>query len=159
MNVDLATVVLGWDKTLGSADHILTRASDHAAANDVAMSGASRQSSISAMATSFGVPTGTTIDPAGTVEHLRTKKPSEMRLLDRKLVKTEGKDDPRKVLADWITRPDNPYFARAASNWVWAQFFGRGIAEPADDLSRANPPVPNCGRHLVRQQHDRFGFH
>lgn len=37
MNVDLATVVLGWDKTLGSADHILTRASDHAAANEVAM--------------------------------------------------------------------------------------------------------------------------
>ena len=40
-----------------------------------------------------------------------------------------------------MTDPDNPYFARAAANWAWAQFFGRGLAEPADDLSAANPPV------------------
>ncbi len=82
-----------------------------------------------------------TIDPKGSVEHLRTKKPAEMRLLDHTVVKVEDKDDPRKALADWITKPDNPYFARATANYVWAQFFGRGIAEPADDLSRANPPV------------------
>ena len=27
------------------------------------------------------------------------------------------------------------------ANWVWAQFFGKGLADPPDDLSRANPPV------------------
>jgi hypothetical protein len=40
-----------------------------------------------------------------------------------------------------MTRPENPYFARAMANWMWSQFFGRGLAEPADDLGAANPPV------------------
>lgn len=40
--------------------------------------------------------------------------------------------------ADWITRPDNPYFARAAANRVWAQFMGRGLVHPVDNLSPSN---------------------
>ena len=36
----------------------------------------------------------------------------------------------RELLADWVTAPDNPYFARAAVNRVWARFFGTGIVEP-----------------------------
>jgi Protein of unknown function (DUF1553)/Protein of unknown function (DUF1549) len=99
------------------------------------------------------------IDPKGSIEHLRTKKPAEMRLLDHSPVKVADKDDPRKSLADWMTRPDNPYFARAAANFVWAQFFGRGIAEPADDLSRANPPVhpellDALAKHFVENKFD-----
>jgi hypothetical protein len=43
---------------------------------------------------------------------------------------------PRVVLADWATSADNPYFARAAANRMWAQFFGVGLAEPVDDLLR-----------------------
>lgn len=81
------------------------------------------------------------IDPKGQVEHLRTRQPALPRLIDGTPVVVGPADDPRKVLADWMTRPDNPYFARATANWVWAQFFGRGLAEPADDLNRANPPV------------------
>ena len=97
--------------------------------------------------------------PKGAVEHLRTKKPAEMRLLDHSIVKVGDADDPRKALADWMTRPDNPYFARAAANFVWAQFFGRGIAEPADDLSRANPPVhpellDALAKHFVEHKYD-----
>ncbi len=49
-------------------------------------------------------------------------------------------DDPRRPLMDWLRRPDNPYFARAIVNRVWAHYFGRGIVEPADDLNLANPP-------------------
>ena len=37
----------------------------------------------------------------------------------------------RELLADWVTAPDNPYFARAAANRVWARFFGTGIASRA----------------------------
>jgi hypothetical protein len=43
---------------------------------------------------------------------------------------------PRVVLADWTTSPDNPYFARAAVNRMWANFFGVGLLEPVDDLLR-----------------------
>jgi hypothetical protein len=49
-------------------------------------------------------------------------------------------DDPRERLAEWMTRPDNPFLARALVNRYWAHFFGRGIVEPADDLRSTNPP-------------------
>jgi hypothetical protein len=95
----------------------------------------------------------------GAVEHLRTKKPAEPRLLDGTAVKVAKDEDPRKPLADWITRPDNPYFARATANFVWAQFFGKGIADPPDDLSRSNPPVhpellDALAKHLVAHHFD-----
>lgn len=81
------------------------------------------------------------VDPNGTVEHLRTKAPAQPRLLDGSPVAVKPEEDPRKVLADWMTSPQNPYFARATANWVWAQFFGKGIADPADDLGKSNPPI------------------
>ena len=82
-----------------------------------------------------------TINPDGKVVHLRTQKPVEPALLDGKPVKVAAKDDPRKTLADWMIAADNPYFSRAMANWVWAQLFSRGLVDPPDDMSRANPPV------------------
>lgn len=50
-----------------------------------------------------------------------------------------GNRDRRAVLADWITSPENPWFARNLVNIVWAHFFGRGIIEPVDDARVSNP--------------------
>ena len=44
----------------------------------------------------------------------------------------------RDVLAEWITAPNNPYFARAAVNRLWARFFGVGLVEPVDDLDASD---------------------
>ncbi len=49
--------------------------------------------------------------------------------------------DPREALADWVTSPENPYFARVIVNRVWAELMGRGIVEPVDDLRATNPPA------------------
>jgi hypothetical protein len=51
------------------------------------------------------------------------------------------RDDPRRALADWLARPENPYFARALVNRYWKHFFGRGLVEPEDDLRPGNPPA------------------
>ena len=48
--------------------------------------------------------------------------------------------DRREALADWMTAPDNPYFAKAIVNRIWKQFLGRGIVEPVDDFRDTNPP-------------------
>jgi hypothetical protein len=40
----------------------------------------------------------------------------------------------REILAEWVTSPENPYFAKAIVNRVWARFFGVGLIEPVDDL-------------------------
>jgi Protein of unknown function (DUF1549)/Protein of unknown function (DUF1553) len=47
----------------------------------------------------------------------------------------------KSKLAEWVTAKDNPYFARAAVNRVWAQYLGRGLVHPVDDLSSRNDPA------------------
>ncbi len=46
----------------------------------------------------------------------------------------------REELADWLTAPENPYFARSLVNRVWSYFLGRGIIDPVDDIRSSNPP-------------------
>jgi hypothetical protein len=46
----------------------------------------------------------------------------------------------KEKLAEWVTAADNPYFARAAANRVWAQFMGRGLVHPVDDLGGKKKP-------------------
>ncbi len=53
-----------------------------------------------------------------------------------------GKEDDRLlVLADWIAKPDNPFFARAQANRIWYHLMGRGLVEPNDDFRASNPPA------------------
>jgi hypothetical protein len=64
-----------------------------------------------------------------------------------------GKDkDPRVALAAWMTAPENPYFARAMVNRLWAHYFGRGLVEPPDALAAANPAThPALLNELARR--------
>ncbi len=49
-------------------------------------------------------------------------------------------EDARQQLMDWLRDPSNPYFAKAITNRIWAQYFGVGIVNPPDDLNLANAP-------------------
>jgi hypothetical protein len=64
----------------------------------------------------------------------------EARFLDGKEPRGGSGSVPPAVLADWMTADDNPYFARAAVNRVWAYFFGIGLIEPVDEPGDQNPP-------------------
>jgi hypothetical protein len=55
-------------------------------------------------------------------------------------VSIAGVDDPRAPLMEWLRSKDNPYFAKAFVNRVWANYFGTGIVNPTDDMNLANPP-------------------
>jgi len=61
-------------------------------------------------------------------------------LLGGEVVDLNRTADPRQAVMEWLRRPDNPYFARAFVNRVWAAYFGVGIVEPPDDHNLANPP-------------------
>ena len=50
-----------------------------------------------------------------------------------------GISDRRRVLSDWLTASENPYFAKAISNRLWAHYLGRGLIEPIDDIRETNP--------------------
>lgn len=78
--------------------------------------------------------------PQGGVTNKRTNRRADYKPLDTPAL-TIGPDvDPRQKLADWLTAPTNPYFAKAVVNRYWAHFFGRGIVDPLDDMRVTNPP-------------------
>lgn len=81
------------------------------------------------------------LDPEGEVEHLRTGKIMEPKLLGAPTPEIKEGADRRTVLAQWITGKDNPFFAKAIANRTWANLLGRGIVEPIDDFRDSNPPV------------------
>jgi hypothetical protein len=63
-----------------------------------------------------------------------TKKVVKASYLDGSTPAWRPRAETREILAEWVTAPDNPYFARAVVNRVWARFFGVGLIEPVDDL-------------------------
>ncbi|MFO0902099.1 MAG: DUF1549 and DUF1553 domain-containing protein [Pirellulales bacterium] len=62
------------------------------------------------------------------------------RLLNGQIVQLADYKDARVPLMEWLRAADNPYFAKAFVNRVWATYFNAGIVEPPDDMSLANPP-------------------
>jgi hypothetical protein len=79
---------------------------------------------------------------AKTTSPLGTQESQQYRLLGEAKAAEPAKDqDPRALVVAWMRRPDNPYFAKAIVNRVWAHYFGRGIIDPPDHLSPLNPPT------------------
>jgi hypothetical protein len=79
--------------------------------------------------------------PSGDVLHLRRGSAMAPAPLDAKPLAVDSPLDRRQYFADWLTSPDNPYFAKALVNRVWRNFLGRGLVEAEDDLRQTNPPT------------------
>jgi hypothetical protein len=47
--------------------------------------------------------------------------------------------DHRQVFADWLIRPENPWFTGCVVNRIWYWMFGTGIVHEPDDVRRDNP--------------------
>ena len=46
----------------------------------------------------------------------------------------------REQLAEWMTSPDNRYFALSYVNRMWGYLMGVGLIDPLDDIRAGNPP-------------------
>lgn len=79
-------------------------------------------------------------DTAGELIQPRTGRPQKPRPLDGRSLDFVSDDERRAELAAWLTSSDNPYFAKAIVNRVWANFLGVGLVEAVDDLRLTNPP-------------------
>jgi hypothetical protein len=77
----------------------------------------------------------------GEVKNPRTDKQASPRFLgSREAFKASQNEDELSALAQWITSPDNPYFAKVQVNRVWFHLMGRGLVDPIDDFRATNPP-------------------
>ncbi|MFO1020719.1 MAG: DUF1553 domain-containing protein [Planctomycetales bacterium] len=80
------------------------------------------------------------VQDSGESTQPRTGKVMKTHLLLKGDVDVPAGADRREVFADWLTKPDNPFFARAMVNRIWGHLMGRGIVEPVDDFRDSNPP-------------------
>jgi len=54
--------------------------------------------------------------------------------------KSPSDQERRAQLAAWVTSPENPWFAKAYVNRIWARMLGRGFYEPVDDMGDSQKP-------------------
>jgi len=66
--------------------------------------------------------------------------PSETVFPDGTPARLTAERDPREIFADWLIKPQNPWFTRNIVNRVWAWLLGRGIIHEPDDIRDSNPP-------------------
>lgn len=58
----------------------------------------------------------------------------------------------RGALADWLTSPENPWFARALVNRMWSELVGEGFVEPVDDMGPdRTASAPRAFEYLAEQ--------
>lgn len=90
-------------------------------------------------------------------------KPQPPAPLDSEPIDASSTQDRRAALAQWLTSRENPYFARAIANRVWANFMGHGLVEAVDDMRASNPASSEkllvaLAAHLNETQFDLKGL-
>jgi hypothetical protein len=92
-------------------------------------------------------------------KHPRTGETIYAHVLGSKMPSSSPLGDRRITLAEWMTAPGNPWFARNLVNRTWAHFLGRGLVEPVDDVRETNPPtnpelLSSLAQHLAESKFD-----
>lgn len=79
--------------------------------------------------------------------------------LGGKALPAGDKTTPHRVaLAQWLTAPENPYFARATVNRTWWRLMGRAIVQPVDDMHEGNAPSHPQLLDLLARSFAESGF-
>lgn len=94
----------------------------------------------------------------GEVRHIVGNRPMPPKFLGGDLADPKGRDL-RQVVAEWLTAPENPYFAKNLANIVWAHFLGVGIIDPVDDVRISNPAsnpelLETLGKRFIEYNYD-----
>ena len=95
----------------------------------------------------------------GESQHFLTKKNVKPKFLGGEEPDLKPGDDRRRVMAEWLASPRNPYFARNIANIVWAHVLGVGVVDPVDDVRVSNPPsntelMDELAAHLTEYKYD-----
>lgn len=72
-------------------------------------------------------------------ENTKTGEPVKPAGLGGPTLEISPDDDPRLLLAEWMSGESNPFFAKVLMNRYWKHFFKIGLVEPEDDLRDTNP--------------------
>ena len=89
----------------------------------------------------------------------KSNAPTSAIFPDGTTVKLPPDQDPRKIFANWLINPKNPWFTRNIVNRVWSWLLGRGIIHEPDDIRPDNPPsnpelLAQLERGLISNRYD-----
>lgn len=92
-------------------------------------------------------------------KHPRSGETIAPHALGTKMSDAVSEGERRTIIADWLTAPQNPWFARNLANRMWAHFMGRGLIEPVDDVRDTNPPsnpelLDALAKRLIEKKYD-----
>jgi len=95
---------------------------------------------------------------SGETKHLVTNQNVPPKFLGGDVPDTKGQDR-RVVLADWLTSPENEFFAPSIANRVWAHYMGVGLIDDVDDVRISNPATnpelaAKLGEKLIEYNYD-----
>ncbi len=76
----------------------------------------------------------------GEAKHFLTGATMKPKFLGGEEPEIKPGQDRRRVMAEWLASPRNPYFGRNIANIVWTHFMGVGVVDPVDDVRITNPP-------------------
>ena len=88
----------------------------------------------------FGNDTVVKLKTSGSIRHPRTGQVVPPTPLGAMPLESIAARDLRRPLAEWLTSPENPLFARNMVNRTWGYLMGTALVEPIDDLRATNPP-------------------
>jgi len=80
------------------------------------------------------------INPRQTMRHPRTNEVAQPKFLDGDVAELQTEKDYRVTFAEWLTSPDNSWFAKNIVNRTWFWLLGKGIIHEPDDVRPTNPP-------------------
>jgi hypothetical protein len=105
-------------------------------------------------------PQGKPAPPRGEIKVAGQEKVVRARFLDGKQPKWKDASGTRATLADWMTAADNPFFARAGVNRLWAYFFGIPLVPPSEGNTEEIPAahkelLDELARQFVAHHHDQ----
>ena len=97
---------------------------------------------------------------SGEVTQPRTGKVVKPWLPGRGTVEAADVPDRRELFVQWLTSPDNLWFAQVEANRIWSFVMGRGLVDPPDDFRESNPPsnaalLTALARDLIEHGFDR----
>lgn len=94
--------------------------------------------------------------PTGEVKNPKTNREVNPRLLGA--AEPLDGDDRLEAFAEWLTSPDNEFFAKVQANRIWFHLMGRGLVDPIDDFRGTNPPSHPALLERLTQEFIDSGF-
>ncbi|HXG24351.1 MAG TPA: DUF1549 domain-containing protein, partial [Chthonomonadales bacterium] len=95
---------------------------------------------------------------SGEVKHPKTQRNVTPCALDSSPLPATYRGDRREALVNWLTSPQNPFFARILVNRIWRHLMGRGLVEPVDDMRVTNPPSNEALLDWLAQDFVQHGY-